>query len=1141
MSRGLSQSDQLLALLLVVVMVLSIPTAFVTAAATAPIEVSDDTAVGDDPTDNSTAADTTADSDTSEADDGEASADSTGQDASALKRADAALAEQSGDATIARSQLELARELLTIGEGSSASQREQTLDVTDALLEQRKAWAASEKRPLPSSTVSSIEATQTKLDGARKLLETNDDLQDADGLTRAVTLAKQGTKLQAAQADDSVTLSSDLPAVETPNHESPSGATLALLDRYGITPTAEDVATMRELDNQPEPYRSELTDFLDVYLAFQTATAQGDTTGIFAARNQLLDETQDLNVALENTDQPGIVTPQHESDASVGHTQNIPNTTLNSTIDGFTPDNVHASAGVNTTVETAGKYQVGCVNVKHTRASGDLKAYPFGQREDFDPKNASGTWDNETNHFCALQIGKMGAGGQTYDDNTIVLIDHGGDDTYDNNAGGTNLDDNCDGPIDLKRPPSNNFAPTNNNLDAGVAAALVDLGQGADDYTRSTAIGCGQRGGGHLGSGFLVDQGGSDEYGTYSASHQATNGGGYAVLTDDSKCCVGAVATGFLLDAGSRDNQNVGAISGGQGDEFRAGGFGTNGGAIHGSQFDPRLRAFGFLLDVDGNSTYKATVRGVNGGGASRGVGFLANLGNNTKNNRNIYKAEHSGTNGGAKFQSKPGGMLIDANGTDKYHATSGGTNGGGAAQSTGFLLDAGTNNQSRANPEDNFTTGHAFDDTLHDAFSFEAGPRARQAGFQGVNGGAKEDQSVGLLVDVAGPSLYKAGDGQGANGGGYELGVGNLVDGSGAAGLGADGDDTYISGYDPQEGTEWKNQELEDHPPVEFPSIATNGGGAAGGVGAVVDLAGTDRFEARDGHFGGVNATNGGGYFLGAGGVGFVANNDGKDTYAAYSNTTGDDTSDTVGPDSGPVTGANGGGSGYGDVTLTSGSNELFEFIPGVRNPQGPALRATGTLVDNGTVDSPANGGAVGHRDEYVVTTDTSEITGEPIAGSNGGAYGLTSTGLLVDQSGDNEKYEADAANNTTLGVNGGVRVDNTTFTIDPVDSDSFNRTAQNDTLNQTVGGNLRQIGNLVQQNVVIPTEDSLAVGLLLDGAGTDDSYKDDYCSQNWDDDTIIGKGYGALGKNSGTAGAQIDNSSAGAGSGYGCGSNPL
>lgn len=228
--------------------------------------------------------------------------------------------------------------------------------------------------------------------------------------------------------------------------------------------------------------------------------------------------------------------------------------------------------------------------------------------------------------WLALSIG---AGNDTYTDDFALVIDKGGNDTYSNNAGGSNLHSGEICALGAVVPSP--------------AAALIDLG-GGDFYTSGRS--CGANGGGAAsGAGFLYDAGPGDD--TYLAGDFGTNGGGN----------FGGV--GFLFD---EDGSNT----------YTAGDFGTNGGGALG---------VGLLVDGAGGDTYVAGDAGTNGGG-ELGAGGLVDRGAGTDS----YQAGGVGTNGGANGGTA---FLIDAGGDDTYLAGSIGVNGGGSA-GVGLLLDAG-------------------------------------------------------------------------------------------------------------------------------------------------------------------------------------------------------------------------------------------------------------------------------------------------------------------------------------------------------------------------------------------------------------------------------------------------------------------
>lgn len=172
----------------------------------------------------------------------------------------------------------------------------------------------------------------------------------------------------------------------------------------------------------------------------------------------------------------------------------------------------------------------------------------------------------------------------TYTADAVLIIDLCGNDTYQNNAGGTVSV--APGPTRCDRIT---VAP-NVHVAATVSAAVID-GDGSDRYTPADAS-CGVNGGGALGAGFLMDVTGDD---LYAAGSIAVNGGGH-------------LGSGFLLDLAGNDT-------------YQAVDQGVNGGGY--------VAGHGALTDVAGDDTYTVApgaTRGVNGGGYFAAVGFLADL-----------------------------------------------------------------------------------------------------------------------------------------------------------------------------------------------------------------------------------------------------------------------------------------------------------------------------------------------------------------------------------------------------------------------------------------------------------------------------------------------------------------------------------
>ncbi|HVM35198.1 MAG TPA: hypothetical protein VM784_07640 [Actinomycetota bacterium] len=414
---------------------------------------------------------------------------------------------------------------------------------------------------------------------------------------------------------------------------SPHAAALALLARRGVSPTEEQVDELFALDDLPDPAASALRRYLESYLRFDAAARR----------------TYDADTVTSLRTRAGGPRGRGESAVGVVAAEVLSART----------------ALANNAVELAT----------------ELKAFAGAKRAVIQMAPA----------LCL----DLAGGNTTYTEDCGVLIDAGGNDTYLNNAGGSNLQAGaCPG-----------FTPTG-------AAALIDAGgndsYGADatDETTGAAVqprSCGANGGGYNGAGFLFDAGGND---TYIAGEEGTNG-------------AGSLGAGFLLDVRGNDT-------------YTAAGLGTNGGGD--------LGGAGLLVDGDGNDAYLGGKTSVNGGG-SRGSGFLVDIGGN-----DTYSAGDESANGGGFVGS---GFLLDAGGgNDVYTAGNDATNGGGNF-GTGFLLDSGGNDAYSAGglATNGGSTGGA--GLLID----REGNDSYVAGHDATNGGGF---GAGLLFDAAGIDTYQ-------------------------------------------------------------------------------------------------------------------------------------------------------------------------------------------------------------------------------------------------------------------------------------------------------------------------------------------------------------------------------------------------
>ncbi|MGB0653523.1 MAG: hypothetical protein ACPGQL_10020 [Thermoplasmatota archaeon] len=302
-------------------------------------------------------------------------------------------------------------------------------------------------------------------------------------------------------------------------------------------------------------------------------------------------------------------------------------------------------------------------------------------------------------------------GDHTYrkESKVVLLLDAGGDDVYNNNAGG-----NIIHPL----PSSWNCLPHQvvGYWSMGRAAAAVDIGGGNDLYNPIAQDGggggCGITGAGYFGVGFLFDDLGNDRY---NGERRGMNGGAYR----------GGI--GFLLDGFGNDRYYGGDV----------GANGGAGGVLFFTTEYVRAGGIGTLIDGQGTDRYHAWAQGVNGGAHMAGLGFLADLRGNDQYRivagpadgiRPMAFIENAltlagmapaadatfGANGGGDIGGA--GFLFDRRGDDLYVAGSNGANGGGSRGGSGFLYDVEGNDGYAAGGHGANGGGHAGTGLLWDA-----------------------------------------------------------------------------------------------------------------------------------------------------------------------------------------------------------------------------------------------------------------------------------------------------------------------------------------------------------------------------------------------------------------------------------------
>lgn len=552
---------------------------------------------------------------------------------------------------------------------------------------------------------SEFPSQRTKLRGARAMLRTSEADGEPDGLAEAAILARTDSRTQALRmnATDADTPTEPggvtLPDTARPGYDRPSAAVFAILEKHHVDPSAQESADVRALDDLPEPTRSALTGYLNAYLGYYTTTR-----AVYAGSER-------------NRTRPGGEARGFAVDPTASELLQVRAAQVRL---------LDATVALRDTLEETDSTGNGGIAFD-AAAHEPVKVAPVVSL-------AFATRDN------------------TYQTDYALQVDLGGDDTYNNSAGGNTDEISAAALVDFGG--SDLYTGRNGGAKGDGAGFLVDAGPGTDTYDASV----------NLGRNPVRHPCVSNTYGLEPGSY-GTNGGG----------AVGGV--GFLVEAGTGNTS------------YEAGHYGTNGGArgevcttLAGSETDRKL-AMGFLLDAGGVDSYEAGAGGTNGGGMSGGYGSLLDLGGN-----DTYDAGKSGTNGGGigtdinplrgptgqtigqiteiddPVRSNPplpaaGGFLLDAGGSDTFIAAknvnniSSGSNGGGVFGGRGFLLSAGSG-----------------DDTY-------------RAGDWGTNGGGFG--GVGFLLDVRGNETYNGGS-IGTNGGGAQ-GAGFLLDGAGT--------DTYTAG----------------------------------------------------------------------------------------------------------------------------------------------------------------------------------------------------------------------------------------------------------------------------------------------------------------------------------------------------------
>jgi len=291
-----------------------------------------------------------------------------------------------------------------------------------------------------------------------------------------------------------------------------------------------------------------------------------------------------------------------------------------------------------------------------------------------------------------------GFGNDTYQADANFIIDLGGDDTYYNNAGG------CD------------------SADDGIALCVDHSGN--DKYFAENRNYV--QGFGFLGTGFLIDLSGND---LYQARHFVQG--------------AGIMGVGVIWDLAGNDSYSADAV--------------CQGAAMLG---------LGMLLDDSGSDSYDCATLG-QGGATTLGLGVLSDLEGNdsyqlgwTEGKDALGQLPGYGQGGALSFRHYPWrkkltayggvGMLLDANGNDKYLSKGWCVQGGSYIMSLGVLIDYGGDDEYKSSCGQgsgiHVTNAILIDKSGNDVYEGE---------FR--NGGSGGDRSPGFLIDYQGNDVYRS------------------------------------------------------------------------------------------------------------------------------------------------------------------------------------------------------------------------------------------------------------------------------------------------------------------------------------------------------------------------------------------------
>lgn len=371
-----------------------------------------------------------------------------------------------------------------------------------------------------------------------------------------------------------------------------------------------------------------------------------------------------------------------------------------------------------------------------------------------------GAFEISTNtEFGKIIIG--GTGQNVYREEAFLIIDLGGDDIYENSAGGANglLGRSMSIVIDVagndRFVSRRSFSQGSGLFGIGILADLA-----GDDVYEAKHL---SQGAGLFGCGLLTDFGGRDKFvadthaqgaGEFGAGILWQRGGDTTYRAVQMAQGYGSVqGFGLLLDVTGGDQY---IAEGKEPCTWIAGHYFT---MAQGFGFGVRPFAgggTGILCDLKGNDRYVADVYG-QGASYWYAIGMLLDAEGNDD-----YKAKQYCQGAGIHLSS---GALIDWSGNDHYHGVQAICQGGAHDYSVGFLIDrAGDDKYEGSSTAQGSAINNSFalllDRAGNDVYT---GGETNVTQAAGHDGGKREYGSIALMLDLGGRDRYSQGQANGA------------------------------------------------------------------------------------------------------------------------------------------------------------------------------------------------------------------------------------------------------------------------------------------------------------------------------------------------------------------------------------------